>query len=255
MQPAKIIIFCLLSLSILQSKPPSNNVIDIVKKIDELYRSNSSYALVEMVIVTPHWERTLKMKVWTEGKEKTFIRILEPKKEQGMATLRIKNEMWNYLPKTNKVIKIPPSMMMSSWMGSDFTNDDLVNEFSLLKDYDYNFVYPDTAREGSVYIRCIPKENLPIVWKEIVMEVRTKDYLPLKEWYFDEKNQLMRVINYLEIKLMDDRLIPSVMELIPQKEKGKKTILRYIELKFDITLDRDIFSLRNLRSVTALNEQ
>lgn len=255
MKSTKIIFSCLLSLSFLLSKPPSDNVIDIIKKIDELYRSNSSYALVEMVILTPHWERTLKMKVWTEGKTKAFIRIIEPKKEEGMGTLRIKNEMWNYLPRTDKVIKIPPSMMMSSWMGSDFTNDDLVNEFSLLEDYDYKFVYPDTAREGSIYISCIPKENLPIVWKEIVMEVRAKDYLPIKEWYFDEKGRLMRVMNYLEIKLMDNRLIPTVIELIPQKEPGKKTVLRYVELKFDIKLDKDIFSLRNLRSMGSMSGQ
>lgn len=102
------------------------NVREIVKQIDELYRSESSYSELEMEIITPHWERTLKMKAWSKGMEKTFIRILAPAKEKGMVTLRIGNEMWNYLPKTNKVIKVPPSMMMSSWMGSDFTNDDLV---------------------------------------------------------------------------------------------------------------------------------
>lgn len=221
---------------------------EIIRSIDELYRSTSSYSEMEMEIITPHWERTLKMKVWTQGMEKTFIRILEPKKERGVATLRIGDEMWNYLPKTNKVIKIPPSMMMSSWMGSDFNNDDLVSEFSLLEDYTYEIIHPSDARTGLIYVRCIPREDLPIVWGEIILSVREADYIPVKEEYYDEKGNLMRIMNYKSIQVFDNRRIPSVMELIPQNEEGNKTVLRYLTAKFDIPLDKDIFSLRNLRS-------
>jgi outer membrane lipoprotein-sorting protein len=124
---------------------------EIVKKVDELYRAETSKALVEMEIVTSHWERTLKMNIWSKGMDKTFIRILEPKKERGVATLRIGTEMWNYLPKTDKVIKIPPSMMMSSWMGSDFTNDDLVKEFTFLESYHFEMVTIENPDEGVLY--------------------------------------------------------------------------------------------------------
>jgi outer membrane lipoprotein-sorting protein len=221
---------------------------EIIKSIDELYRSKSSYAEMEMEIVTPHWERTLKMDIWTKNMNKTFIRILEPAKEKGVATLRIGNEMWNYLPKTNKVIKIPPSMMMSSWMGSDFTNDDLVNEFSLLEDYHYEIIHPSDARQDLIYIKCTPKENLPIVWSHIIMSIREEDYIPVKEEYYDEKDQLIRIINYKNITIFDKRKIPSVMELIPQNKEGHKTVLHYHKAEFDISLNKDTFTLRNLRS-------
>jgi outer membrane lipoprotein-sorting protein len=226
-----------------------SNVAEIIQTIDKLYRSNSSYAEMQMDVVTPHWERSLKMKVWTEKMDKTFIRILEPKKEQGMGTLRIGNEMWNYLPKTNKVIKIPPSMMMSSWMGSDFNNDDLVNEFSLLEDYSYKIVHPPDEESGCIYIETIPKEGLPIVWGHILIIVRESDYIPVQEKYFDEKGKLMRIINYREITDFGGRKIPRILELIPQNEEGKKTVLTYLSLEFDKNVNRDIFSLRNLRSV------
>ena len=125
------------------------------KGLNQLYRSESSHADMEMHIVTPHWERTLAMTVWTQGMNKTFIRITAPKKEKGVATLRIKNEMWNYLPKTNKVMKIPPSMMMGSWMGSDFTNDDLVKESSMLDDYTSQLIRPeDAGSRSSLYPTC-----------------------------------------------------------------------------------------------------
>ena len=119
----------------------------LIEEIDQLYRSESSYAVFEMEIVTPHYQRTLAMEAWSLGTKKTLIRINAPRKEKGVSTLRIDNEMWNYLPKTDRVIRIPPSMMMSSWMGSDFTNDDLVQEFSLFEDYSYELTTPDSARD------------------------------------------------------------------------------------------------------------
>ncbi len=229
----------------LQAQP---DVEKVVQQIDELYRTETSYAKVEMNIVTPHWQRTLQMKVWTQGMKKTFIRILEPAKEKGVGTLRMGNEMWNYLPKTNKVIKIPPSMMMSSWMGSDFNNDDLVREFTWIKDYDYSFVHPDSAKEDLLYIKLIPKPDRPIVWGKVLLAARSSDYIPVWEEYYDEKGKLMRVMNFKEIKTMDGRKIPTVMELIPQNEKGHKTVLRYLEADFNANLPADIFSLRRLRS-------
>ena len=210
-----------------------HNVQEIIQTLDELYRTNSSYAEMEMEIITPHWQRTLRMNVWTEGMEKTFIRIIAPKKEKGVATLRIGNEMWNYLPKTNKVIKIPPSMMMSSWMGSDFNNNDLVSEFSLLTDYTYEIIQPDTAQDNLVYVKCTPKEGLPIVWSYIIAAVREQDYIPVQEEYYDESDKLMRVMNFKDITTFDNRKIPSIMELIPQTEKGHKTVLKYLEAEFN----------------------
>jgi len=225
------------------------SVEQIVKDIDELYRSESSYARLEMEIVTPHWERTLKMKAWTEGMTKTFIRITSPPKEEGVATLRMKNEMWNYLPKTNKVIKVPPSMMMSSWMGSDFTNDDLVREFTFLEDYTYEKTALEDAEEDLIYIKFTPKPNLPIVWGKVVAAVRRKDSIPVWEKYYDEKERVMRILYFKKIRKFDGRRIPSVMELVPQNKEGHKTMITYLELDFNPDLPDDVFSLRNLRSM------
>lgn len=233
----------------LWAKENSNlDVETIVRKIDELYRSQTSYSELEMQIVTPNWERTLKMIAWTEGMKRTFIRITFPAKEKGIATLRIGNEMWNYLPKTDKVIKIPPSMMMSSWMGSDFTNDDLVREFTFLDDYVYELAHPDEAEDDLLYIQFTPKENLPIVWGKVVTAVRKTDYIPVWEKYYDENGNLMRVMNFKDIKEFDGRKIPSLMELVPQNKKDHKTLIRYLDIDFNPEISNEIFSLRNLRS-------
>ncbi len=226
---------------------PALDVEAIVKKMDQLYRSETSQTEIEMHIVTPHWERTLAMKVWTKRMHKTFIRITSPKKEQGSATLRIGNEMWNYLPKTNKVIKIPPSMMMGSWMGSDFTNDDLVKESSMLNDYTYQLISRKDASPGHLYIQLIPKEDSPIVWGKIVAAIRMGDYQPVWQHFYDEKEKLMRVLNFKEVKTFDGKTVPSVMEMIPQNRDGHKTVVRFLNATFDAEIDDKIFTRRNLQ--------
>ncbi|MGA1839349.1 MAG: outer membrane lipoprotein-sorting protein [bacterium] len=232
------------------------DVMKIVKQIDELYRSNSSFAEVEMEIVTPHWQRSLKMKVWSKGMDKTFIRILSPRKERGVGTLRLGNEMWNYLPKVNKVVKVPPSMMMSSWMGSDFTNDDLVREYTFLEDYRFSLLTSgdightadtEDSKEELIYVECRPKEGRPIVWDKVNIAVRASDNIPVWQKYYDEKGKVMRILYFHDIKTFGERRIPSVLEMVPQNKEGNKTVIRYLDIEFDQKIGDDVFSLRNLR--------
>ena len=219
----------------------------IIKGIDELYRSETSQTNMEMQIFTPHWERTLTLEVWTKGMDRTFILITSPKKEKGVATLRIGNEMWNYLPKTNKVMKVPPSMMMGSWMGSDFTNDDLVKESSMLDDYTYERITPADAQPDHLYIQLLPKEDSPIVWGKLIVAIRMSDQIPAWQHFYDETGRLTRVMNFKEIKAFDGKTIPSVMEMIPQNKEGHKTVVRFVNAAFDKGIDEKIFTRRNLQ--------
>ncbi len=219
----------------------------IVEQVDRLYRSDTSRGKIEMTIVSENWTRTLTMDIWSEGLDKTFINITGPKKDAGIATLRKKTEMWNYFPKINKVMKVPPSMMMSSWMGSDFTNDDLVKESSMASDYNARFITPEDAKSDNYYIELVPKKEISIVWARTVLTVRRKDYIPVQEAYFDEKGRKMRVMEFREIKKFGKRRIPSVLEMRPLNKKGKKTVIRYIDMQFDIKLKAGIFTLRNLQ--------
>ncbi len=223
------------------------DVDEIVDKVDKLYRSNTSRSKVEMTIVSEHWTRTLSMDVWTEGMDKTFIHLTSPKKDAGIATLRKKTEMWNYFPKINKVMKVPPSMMMSSWMGSDFTNDDLVKESSMTQDYDFRLIIPEDAEPDKYYVELIPKEDVPMIWDKIILTVSKKDYTPVSQVYFDEKGRKMRVMTFSEVKKFGKRSIPSVLEMKPLNKPGKKTVIRYIELEFDVKLKSDVFTLRSLQ--------
>ncbi|MDY6853155.1 MAG: outer membrane lipoprotein-sorting protein [Thermodesulfobacteriota bacterium] len=228
------------------SSDEASFVREIVKKVDRLYRSQSSEAELEMEIVTPNWERQLRLKMWTEGLHKTFIHILSPKKDAGITTLRIGTSMWNYFPKINKVIKVPPSMMMASWMGSDFTNDDLVKESSLLEDYNAVFV-PARDMLNYYFIELIPKKKTPTVWGKIILVLRKKDIIPVRQVFYDEKGEEVRVMNFSDIRKFGKRKIPATLELVPLKHTGRKTVLRYIDARFDTEIDDSIFTRRNLQ--------
>ncbi len=238
-------------LLILMISPPvlsqEADVYEIVDTIDKLYRSKTSRSRVEMTIETENWSRTLTMDMWTEGLNKTFIHITAPKKDAGISTLRIEREMWNFFPKINKVMKVPPSMMMSSWMGSDFTNDDIVKESSMVRDYTLRLITPEESKPEHYSIELVPKEGIPIVWGKIILVVDRNDYTPVKQLYFDEKGRKMRVMEFSEVKMFSGRRIPSVLEMRTLNKKGKKTVIRYNEIHFDVQLERDVFTLRNLQ--------
>jgi outer membrane lipoprotein-sorting protein len=200
-----------------------------------------------MAVVSKHWERTLTMQIWTEGMDKTFIYITGPKKDEGIATLRINTEMWNYFPKINKVMKVPPSMMMGSWMGSDFTNDDLVKESSLLEDYNHRLIHPENEAIDKYYIELTPKTETPTVWGKIEITIRKNDYIPLTQVYYDEKGKKMREMIFSNVRKFGNREIPATLEMLPLNKKGQKTVIRYRDIQFDELTDESTFTLRNLQ--------
>jgi outer membrane lipoprotein-sorting protein len=221
---------------------------EILDRVDDLFRGKSSRGEMTMAIVTAHWTRTLSLEFWSEGKDKSLIRILAPKKEQGTATLRVENDIWNYLPKVRRLIKLPSSMMSASWMGSHFTNDDLVKESRMTEDYTFEVTYQG-EREGRdiVELTCRPKPEAPVVWGKVIVTARTKDYLPLTCRYYDEDMKLSRTMTFSEIGPLGDRTLPKRMTVTPTDKPDEKTEVTYNEITFDPVLPADTFSLRNLQ--------
>jgi len=220
-----------------------NDAAALLIKMDELFRSKSSVSTMKMQIVTPNWQRTLEMQSWTIGMDDTFIRVISPRKDRGVATLKIDKEMWNYFPKINKVIKVPPSMMMGSWMGSDFTNDDLVREVSLVKEYQVS-----KKLEGENYrLTLIPKTNTVTVWGKIEFIVNQQTLLPLEQSYFNEKGEKVRIMIFSEIRDFNGKKMPAIMTMMPLNKTGHKTVIEYVEAEFDVELGDNIFTLRNLQ--------
>lgn len=242
------LMMALLFSSAVMAQSKAVDIKTILDNVDRLYRADHSFGKIEMRIETPNWKRTLEIDVWAKGLDKTFIRILAPQKDKGVATLRILNEMWNFFPKIDKTMKVPPSMMMGSWMGSDFTNDDLVKESTFLKDYDAKFSDSDESKKDSAhyYIELKPKAMTATVWDKIILIVNKANSTPLRQEYYDDKGEKVREIVFKEIRKFGNKNIPAIMELTPFNKKGHKTTIEYKELKFD-SVDESIFSQTNLQ--------
>lgn len=220
---------------------------EIIDKAENLIKGKSAHGIIEMAITTPDYERTLKMESWWEGNEKALIVVQSPRKEAGNKTLKIKNEMWNYLKNTETTIKIPPSMMLQSWNGSDFTNDDLVRESNYSEDY-YTNVEGEENLNGKLCwkINMTPKPDAPVVWGKLYYWVRKADYLPAQIKYYDEKGKLIRTLSFSEIKKFGDRMMPSVWKMTNNIKEGHVTEFKTLEMEFDIKINSKKFSFQEL---------
>lgn len=220
---------------------------EIVDRVDRLLRGDSSRGTVTMQIVTENWQRSLTMQILSQGTQNALVRIQQPKKEAGTATLKVDNNIWNYLPKVSRTIKIPSSMMMASWMGSHFTNDDLVKDSQLVRDYFLEIAFEGDRDGAPVYeFLLTPRPDAPVVWGKIEIEVRQDDLMPTWQRYYDEDGTLMRELRFSAYTTLGGRLVPARMVMQPQDKPQEQTVIVYDDLEFDIPIAADTFSLRNL---------
>ncbi|MBN2493706.1 MAG: outer membrane lipoprotein-sorting protein [Deltaproteobacteria bacterium] len=240
-----LVVLCLCLPSVAAEELTARQILD---KVDDLYRGESSQGTMVMKVVTEHWTREMRLRFWSKGKDMTLIRILSPHKEKGTATLKNGNKIWNYLPKIKRTIKVPSSMMGGAWMGSHFTNDDLVKESRMADDYDFEITFRgERGGQDVVEITCTPRQDAAVVWGKVVVEVRRKDYLPLVQRYYDEDMKLARSMTFSGEKLFGERSLPSVMKLVPEDKPGESTEVRYEDVEFDVGLPDSKFSLRSLQ--------
>ncbi|MCK3684189.1 outer membrane lipoprotein-sorting protein [Maribellus sp. YY47] len=233
-----IFIFCLSAISAFTAFSQEINIENIVRKADEKFRGTSSIGELTMIIERPTWSRTVSMKNWTLGNDYSLIYITAPAKEKGQVFLKRDKEMWNWVPNIERMIKIPPSMMMQSWMGSDFTNDDLVKESSMADDYNQKLQGEEKIDNYECYkIQLIPHDDAPVVWGKVIMWISKEELHWLKAEFYDEDGYLVNTEILSDIKKMDDRVMPTRLEMIPADEEGNKTILIFNKIDFDVKID------------------
>jgi outer membrane lipoprotein-sorting protein len=221
---------------------------DLVKAAFDYWRGKASVSTVEMTIERPSWKRQMTIKAWTRGEKDSLFYILAPPKDLGNGTLKKGREMWVYNPKVNRVIKLPPSMMSQSWMGSDFSNNDLAKSDSLLTDYTHEIVGTERHDGRNVYVvKSIPHPDAPVVWGMQMLRIRA-DFIFLSEEFFDEDLQSVKIMQAEEITFLGDRLFPRIWTMRRTGETDRFTRLTYRQLKFSDSLPDSLFTLGNLRN-------
>ena len=221
---------------------------DILREIEDMWRGTSSHSVLTMQVKTAHYTRDMRMEGWSKGKDKTLVRILSPLKDKDTATLKSGNDIYSYLPKTDRTIKLTSGMMMGSWMGSHFTNDDLVKESRMEEDYDPSISF-EGNRDGIDIIEftLIPKPDAAVVYGKIVAIVLARDYMPLKYYYYDEEMNIARTMTFSMFEMLGGKIRPKVMKVVPADKPGEYTELVYNELELNISLEDQFFSISSLK--------
>jgi hypothetical protein len=214
---------------------------------DDQMRGDRTRAQIEMTIKTPNWTRTLEIESDVEGKKEALSTILSPAKEKGIRTLRVENNMWNYFPKLKRKVAVSSSMLLASWMGSDFTNDDILKASSMSKDYSHKFM-PDEIWEGQKMrvIDNLAKSDSKVMWPRIVTLSDKKDCLPRVSRYYDKENNLKRELTMTEVKKFDGHLVPTVWKMKPMNDKTKETTIIYRAVDFKVKFPTGHFSQKSL---------
>lgn len=222
---------------------------EMVDKMMDHLRGDTSHGVMVMEVVTPDWERSMEMEWWEKGEDLMLVRVLSPSRDRGNGTLKIENNLWNYIYTFDETVHIPPAMMAQSWMGSDFTNDDIVRESSLVDDYEHVLEGIEEMEEERCYsILLTTDPSTPVPWLTIRIYLRVEDLLPVREEYYDDDGELSRYMVFSDIEEMGGRVIPTTMRMVPLDEEDRHTEMRYTEMEFNIPIDDSVFTLQRLQN-------
>ncbi len=241
----------LIPLLLLQLTGIGQTAREIIEKADEKMRGTET-AITEMTItiVRPKWSREMTLQSWSKGEKLSLTLMKSPAKDKGITFLKRDKEIWNWVPSINRTIKMPPSMMMQNWMGTDLTNDDLIRESSVLNDYEQEIIGDSLIQERQCYkIELIPKPEAPVVWGKIILFIDKTDFIQLRSEMYDEDGYLVNTLNSTDIKEMDGKLLATKMEMSPEDKPGNKTIMAIDDIKFDKPIEDSFFTTQNMKRV------
>ena len=244
-------IICFLMGSMFSLYSQSITATEIIRKADEKFNGEKSGIMtMSMTIIRPTWQRTVEFKNWTLGRDYALTLITAPAKDAGQSFLKRGTEMWSWNPSISRLIKLPPSMMSQGWMGSDYTNDDILKESSVVNDYTHEITGDEIVEGRECYkIKMVAKEEAAVIWGHQTRWIDKKDFLVLKAELFDEDGMLVRTETGSDIKTMDARVIQTRIELVPAEEPGNKTVLVINDIKFNVPIPESFFSQQNMRNL------
>lgn len=242
-----VILFGMLFSLCFSSPVSAQNPAEILDRMENVMRGESNYAEMTMQIKRPRFEREISIRSWMLGREYSMILITAPSRDRGTAFLMRESDIWNYDPRVDRTLRLPSSMMSQAWMGSDFTNDDLVRDSDIIDDFEHTLLRTETYADREAYvIELKPKPGTPIVWGKVLMWICKEAYVQLRVENFDQRGELANTMKLDEIKTFGDRNLPARITVIPANKENEKTVLTYQKLEFDIDVSPGFFTQQNM---------
>ena len=234
--------------SVTASGPLADNPTALLQQAFDNWRGESSETTISMTIHRPSWERSLTMKSWTRGNNYTLARFTAPAKDAGNATLKVGDQTFVFNPKLNQVVKLPASLLAQSWMGSDFSYNDLAKADNILTEYSHKIIGTVISDGHTIYaIEALPKPGAPVVWGKLEAKVRD-DGILVKQTYFDQDMRPVRTMTTDKIDLLGGRNYPVIVTMRPENKSDHWTRIETTSGKFNIQLPDFIFTRSNLQN-------
>ncbi|MCK5846356.1 MAG: outer membrane lipoprotein-sorting protein [Bacteroidales bacterium] len=229
---------------------PDITASEIIQKANDLRYGETSVGTMNMKVVRPTWSRSISMKMWTKGTDYSMVIITAPAKEKGQVFMKRKTEMWNWIPRISRMIKLPPATMSQGWMGSDYTNDDMMNEGSLITDFNHKILRNETIDGLDCYvIESVPKDDGEVIWGKKILWVSKEGFFNLKTESYDEDMYLVKTETASNIIQMGGKKLPSHIEIIPADDPGNKTIVDLVDIEFDKKIEDSFYSQQNMKRI------
>jgi hypothetical protein len=226
------------------------NPVDIVRKANDLLRFTTSEAELDIQIIRPRWQKSMSMKTWTKGTDYAMTLITAPAKEAGTVYLKKKNELWNWLPKVKKTIKLPGSMLGQNFMGTDLTASDVWSNSNIESEFDHKLIGKEMQGGQMCYkIESVTHEDSDIIWGKIISWIDVKNFIQMKVEFYDEDMDLANTFLASQVKNMAGKMRATKLEVIPANKKGQKTIVSYRSLKVDHAIPTEFFTVENMKKV------
>ncbi len=223
-----------------------------IEKAEQKLRGKSSIAELIITTVRPKYQREMQMKIWNQGDDYSLMYITSPARDRGTTYLKRIKEIWYYLPSIERNIKMPPSMMSQSWMGTDISNDDLVKKTSLANDFTPTFIETEKIDGLDCYhISLIPLENSEVIWGKIEIWIDVKNHITMKQTSFDEDMELVNTMQSFNVKEMGGEIIATEMEFFPADHPEQKTTMKYVSIKFDVKIPPQYFTTQYMTRIKA----
>jgi len=244
----RIFLLSVVFFTLLRIPSYAGEVETLVRDAVNYYRGTASFSVVDMTIHRPGWERTLTIKAWTRGEKDSLFTIIAPPKDNGNGTLKKGKEMWIFNPRVNRVIKLPPSMMSQSWMGSDFSNNDLAKSDSIIDEYTHEITGTEIHDGKKVFIiTSMPKPDAPVVWGMQKLRIR-EDLIFIGQEFYDEDLLLVKAMTGTEIQMIGGKLFPRIWKMQRADREDEYTLLEYSTLEFKENLPGGLFTLSSLKN-------
>lgn len=224
--------------------------VQILKKAEQKLMSTTLIAEMDIQVIRPRWKKTMSLKTWSKGSDYALAYIVGPEKDKGTVYLKTKSNVYSYLPKIKKTIKLPSTLLSQNWMGTDMSTDDLVKLTNLTNDYTAKLAGSKKVSGRDCHVIVLtPKDEADVLWGKLELCIDKKDYIQMKTVFYDEDLEVVNTMVSSLVKNLGGKMMASKMVMTPANKAGHSTVVTYKTIKFNAPIAPSFFSRENMAKV------